>query len=381
MRGIVTFTRWLLCMERRSIVLLAIVLFQTGIAFVQDKETIQFDHADSLVSRIVNNQETLDLIGNVKMSQGDAFIQCEAAQWFRKADLVLLTGSVLIFDGSRTLIADRVRYEGKTRTETATGHVFFLDGERLLICEHLIYQQKKKNASAYTHVILKDFENLFTLRCKHLFYDETSEYAVATGDPFIIKTDSTSQDTLMIDGEKIELWAEENRMVVTDSVELAKGQLKAECQSAEYWSDQHQLILNSKPMVELKDQRMRAEQIVLDLKDLQFHGAVLTGSPEIISVDSTLENKISGQSIRIEARQDTVLRILVTGQASSTYHILEEDRDPGINVVTGDAMTLYFEDNEIERVFVVSAPGQCEGTYKPMQMKGKRDAPVPEKYP
>jgi lipopolysaccharide export system protein LptA len=339
--------------------------------------------ADSLVIVTEGGQEVWEIWGNVHLVQGKASLRCDWARWRQRDDHILLVGNVKIDDGGRILSADRVDYDGKTRTERAAGNVSLTSGSRHLTCRRLDYFQERGTASAFEDVVLTDFLEKATLHGEEAFYDREADYARIVGIPRLVKVDSASGERMVVDGLKMEIWGDAQRILLTDSVRIEKGDLKATCRTAEYRAADSLLVLYEKPVVWYREQVMRGDTIGVRLDGIQFTGSTLWGHAQIISADSTLRDELKGRRILIEAyytEQDTIRKIFVEGQASSLYHVdIEEENERGVNAVTGDRIIITIRGDQFERVEVESSPGQCTGMYTPVQerareLKGKKDS-------
>lgn len=331
--------------------------------------------ADSLVIVTEGGQEVWEIWGNVHLVQGKASLRCDRACWRQRDDHILLVGNVKIDDGGRTLSADRVDYDGKTRTERAEGNVSLTSGDRHLACRRLEYFQERGIASAFEDVVLTDFLERATLRGGEAFYDREADYARIVGIPQLVKVDSASGERMVVDGLKMEIWGDAQRVLLTDSVRIEKGDLKAACRTAEYRAADSLLVLYERPVVWYREQVMQGDSIDVRLDGVQFMGSTIRGRAQIVSVDNTLRDELKGRRIIIEAyytEQDTIRKVFVEGQASSLYHVdLEEENERGMNTVTGDRIIITIRGDQFERVQVESSPGQCTGVYTPNQERAK----------
>lgn len=321
--------------------------------------------ADSLIGLVVNDRDVRELRGDVQIIQGEAFIFCDRAKWWEDDDKILLAGDVRIFDGEHTLEADRVDYDGKAKTETATGHASLVSGNRRIEADRLVYSQESGIMTAHRHVVFTDFLERATLRGHEAVYERESDYGRMTGKSRLVRTDSTSGEEMIVDGHIMEVWSEENRVVVTDSVQMNKGDLSASCRKAEYLSDENRLLLEEMPLVLHRNQEMRGTRIDVLLEGIEFKGGVIHGDAEIVSVDTSYKDILTGQTITIEAEKDTIRKVIVEGQATSVYHVQDEERgEEGVNTVSGDRIVIGFQGTKLARVLVESDPGQCTGVYE-----------------
>lgn len=332
------------------------------------RDRLKLVHADSLVSIMLEQKRVLQLRGDVELVQGEAYIVCDMANWWEKEDRTVAYGNVSIYDGKRTLYADQVHYDGDTRTETAIGHVTLKSGHRQLKAIKIIYAQETEIARAFNNVILTDFIEEVTLLGEKALYDRKADYGSIEGKPYLSKIDTVSNEEMTVSGMMIEAWGEAQRILVSDSVLLEKGKLRAICSQAEYLTDKQTLILRMNPVVWQQDQEMRGDQIDIWLDGTEFRGGVIQGNAKVVSMDSVYQNILEGKTIRIEAVKDTIEKVIVEGQASSIYHIFDEDgNEQGTNTTTGDKIILDFENDRLQEVIVESHPGLCTGLFTPVE--------------
>ena len=358
----------------KAICIISLILIQEnwgecGQQATRMQERMRLIHADSLVSISQNDSEVTELIGHVKLVQGEAFLHCTKARWWQKENKAILTGNVEIYDGKRTLWSDRVDYDGRTKIEKAMGNVRLENGEQRLTARELEYSQEEESAAAHGDVIITDLVEMVTIEGDRAFYDQLRDYGLVEGMPQMTRTDTASGEKMVVRGLKIEAWGDEQRIVVTDSVQIDKGNLRAVCLKADYMAQADSLILDETPIVWHRDHEMRGDHIDILLDGVDFHGGIIRGNAEIISKDSTTEDLLEGAEIFVEVHRDTIRKVVVEGQARSVYHVFEEDdrerREQGTNTVTGDRLILMFKDEQLDRVLVESDPAQSTGTYIP----------------
>jgi len=198
------------------------------------------------------------------------------------------------------------------------------------------------------------------------YYNRITDYSKIEIDPILIMVDSVSHDTLTIKGHQLEAWGGDERFIATDNVLIIKNNMKAICQKANYSADTELLKLEGFPIVWQNNQEMKGNTILIQLEGVNFSGGEILGKGEIITIDSTREDILRGQHIEIIASNDTVRQLIVSDQASSIYHVKDQESgEEGINSVSGDQILIFFIQGELERVKVTSQPGQSNGIYKP----------------
>ncbi len=363
------------CLNKIILIIVLLSGFGASMLFSQNTQKGQQEHlrlvdeADSLVIHTYGGRDVWEIWGHVHLEQGEAKLTCDRARWWQKDDKVLLNGNVMIYDGKRTLRADRVDYDGQTRTERAFGNVSLEKGDKKLNARRLIYNQELERVSAFEDVVITDLVERASIKGSRAIFERLLDYGLIEGRPQLTKVDTVSNEKLVVHGIKMEAWGEDNRVEVTDSVMIEKGDLKAICRRADFRSDENLLVLKESPTLWHRDHKMKGDRIDIRLEDLSFQGGVIQGKAEIISTDSEFEDIMRGEKITMDVRLDTIRKVIVQGQASSRYHFLEEgdqgQDDQGVNEVNGDRITLTFDGDRIERVKVESDPGQCLGTFTP----------------
>jgi len=336
-----------------------------------DSDRIRLVRADSLVSLSDDMQEMTELWGDVELMQGTAHLKCDAGRWWEDNNRIILTGHVSIHDGKRTLTARWVDYHGDTGVEKAVGDARLVEENREISADTLTYNQHEERVDAAGHVRISDIIEKADLEAGHVFYERLTGYSRAAENPVLMKVDTVSGDTLHIYGTVMEVWADEERATVTDSIRIRKGPMSARCQYAEYRADQEELLLAVRPVVFHQQHEMSGDTIRVYLEDVHLKGVLLQGQAHVVSSDSIYQDLLEGALITVNAVRDTIREVIVEHQARSFYHIRDEDETvQGANDVTGDRIVMSFGSGKLETVLVESDPGQCTGEYIPETAEG-----------
>lgn len=329
-------------------------------------ERLRLEYADSLVGMISQGRPANKLSGRVRMVQGTAFLACKEAIWYEKENRITLFQDVAVYDGKRTLHADRVDYDGDQKVEEAMGNAVLENDRRKISARVLTYRQNEERAFARGAVRAEDLIEKAILEGDRLMYDRRKDYCLVEQGPCLTKTDTSSRKTWTITGKTMQAWGKDQRALVSDSVVIHQEDLKGICRNAVYFSKPERILLTGTPVVWQKSRKMQGDSIVIRLYGIHFEGAVLFGHAQMASTDSTGENLLKGETITIEASNDTVRHITVEGRAESLLHVSnEKGLKQGVNSASGDRMDLFFEGEALKKATVVSRPGLSEGTYTP----------------
>jgi lipopolysaccharide export system protein LptA len=353
---------------RQILMLLSFLIFLfSNVRFPRAEERLRLIDADRMESATEGGIVIRRLVGNVRWVQGEAFMECDEAVWFETEGRVRLMQNVRIYDGKRTLRADEVIYDEKSRIEQALGHAIIGSGAKTIEADQIVYWRDTEQASAKGKVAVKDTVERLLIEADAAFYDRKNDYCRAEGNPHAVKVDTSSaKNDWHIRGLKMETWGKERRAVVTDSVSIEQKNMKASARLADYFSVQNLLILRHSPRVVQTNREITGDSMFIRLKDMRFEGGRVFGKAKIVSRDSTGQDELKGSQITIEARGDTLDRVIVEGQAQSFFHAQDENRrEQGVNATTGDRIEMTFKGGRLQVVDVTSSPGLCTGEYQP----------------
>lgn len=255
----------------------------------QEIKIVQLINADSLVGRVLNNENIRILNGNVQFLHEDIRIYCDRAIQFIQSNRVELEGNIQIIqgntllktpkgsylgnkkvavgsngitlnDGKITLVADSGEYFFSKKEAMFKGNVKLFDDTTTLTADKLIYFTEKELANAYENVTItqnlnhifadslyfyrKDnftlaFGNVITYNendnlkifSDYLENDQQKKHSLVSGQPILIQIDTTSEgkvDTLIIHAKKMEAYRDtEDIYYAFDSVKVWRNEFRA----------------------------------------------------------------------------------------------------------------------------------------------------------
>ena len=326
---------------------------------------LRLERADRAEIIGTGKNEVYHAQGGVVFVQGPSTLRCEKARFHVANEVVHLERDVFIEDTDRSLEAAFVEYHGKTREEWARGGVRLQSGRHTLNADQVHYRQEPGQANAQGHVVLRDLIERAELKGREAFYDRPKGYGRVTGSPFLTRVDTTGQDTLRVWGLTMEAWSDSQKVVITDSVRIAQGALKAHCRRATYWGQTGRLLLEFSPIVWQEAQEMQADTIDMAIAKGKLQSGLLKGHAQVTSTDTSDQGSMTGRTIHFGAEQDSLRKVWITGQATNVYHVPEAEETPGVNTFTGDRILLVFKGKRLQRVQVLSDPGLSTGKFTP----------------
>lgn len=341
-------------------------------------------HADILQGKKIGQESVRQFSGNVEFKQGEAILSCEQAIQYELAGKFILSGNVAFVDTAQSLFGDKITYYESTNISYVEGNVRLVDSSKTLTSDRLRYFDKEEKAIADGNVILRDDKEKVSLFGDHADYDQKIGFARVTGNAVMTKTDSTDADSLIIYGGLFEMFDDGDRIVVTDSVRLIRGEIKASCDSLEYLNKVSQLKLANNPSITQNNQHLTGSSVSLLMNDAAVEAIHIVGNAIVAStVDSTVKTGVpydllTGQEMMVYVTNEKIDSVRIDDRATSYYHVIEEGKEKGLNKALGDALFITFDQDTLKRVRVLSSPGASVGEFHPPTHKAAIEAELRE---
>ena len=173
--------------------------------------------------------------------------------------------------------------------------------------------------------------------------------------------------------------------VAYNNVSLSRDQTFLSCDTLYYWDAIDSLRGFGKINIYEKDKlsNVTAGSIVATFYDSLSRKINLYNSVEILNVSKakasqnsqvqSFENEIMGENIGINIVDNLIKNLTIEGMAITNYHVIRDSILIGINKVSGDAIEINFKNNNMNKMFVT---GGAIGKFVPEQENSKVDSVV-----
>ncbi len=360
-------------LARYYIIILSILFLCPLLAYTQNEsdEKLNIINADTTRYSKTPEGSLIELIGNVHLQQGQAEMFCGRAEHWRDAHKTLIFDNVRIYDENKILFADQVFYFDIPQLFVATGNVLLEDSIRQVNAEQISYFKKEDRVEAKKNVVMKDSINYINILGQFAEFDNVKDYVLVTGDPVLIRKDSTGKEELRITSLKMELFEGGDKAIVTDSVHITQSKANARCGLAEFYRKKNEILLKQKPVTWQGGDRLTGELIHLFIeknklvKAIVNDLAVVTSRVDTTDVEDQRVNILTGQQITMYFENEELYRVEVENKATSYYYIYEDDEEKGMNKIIGDKISVFIKNKKIDQIIVESNPQLSSGTYYP----------------
>ncbi|MBN1155756.1 hypothetical protein JXB12_12630 [candidate division KSB1 bacterium] len=349
-----------------------ILLLLTAMAVNAAEEKLEIT-ADIMRGEMTSNGPARILEGNVHLKQGETSLYCQHAIWYVDQHYTILEQNVKYDDGLKVLTADKVIYDDANKVLNAIGHVVLIDSVRTIRSDRAVYYDVTDKITASSNVTLFDRENNVTLTGEYADFIQERGYATITGDPVLVKRDSTGNEEIRVKGIKMELIDDSDLALVTDSVKIIHRDGTAYCDTAKFDRSQNILRLIGQPRVLQKYDRSTGDEIQLFFHKNDLDSVIIIGNAVVTSPVDTLDvagrlNRLLGERITLKIENNQLKTVQVNGRATSYYYIFEKDEYRGMNKIIGDRIVMDLKDRKIDTIIIESDPESSTGIYYPPEV-------------
>ncbi|MFH0777564.1 MAG: putative LPS assembly protein LptD [Candidatus Eisenbacteria bacterium] len=357
----------------------------------EEREPIPFDiSGDNLKGKAGTDADYIEIV-NPRIVHGSTTMTGVTGIYFRSLRMVTLGGGVKIVDGETVMTSRRATYSFETEVATleenvvirnkgailesdaaelrkkenmavVTGRVSLVDSTRRIDADRVVYHRDTEIAEAFGHVVGFDSENDATVTAGEAQYSRKSKIGVFTSDPRLVSRDKKNRETVVV-SEQMEFHAEKSVYAARGSVHIAREDMQAECQLAEFFKDEERAVLRGTPRVWDEDGEMLGDSLELISDGDQIRDVNVYGNAEVryraAETEEPETSLVRGDSIRVVMEDEEVREVFVFGHAKSEYSSMAEGK-PTRNFAAGDTIHLEVQNKKPSKATFL---GGASGTY------------------
>ncbi len=303
--------------------------------------------------------------------------------------------------------SDTLKYKIPTRTSYFLGPSIILSKTDYIYCENGWYDTNKEKAAFSKNALLITSQQ--KLRGDSLVYDRALKYGRAFRNVSLVDTSQKSiiygdyveyrelksealvtkraiyarileDDTVFIAADTLyhrDIDSVNNFLNAFHHVKIYKKDLQAMCDSASMSTHDSLLQLFNTPVLWSTNSQATAKIIKVDIGKNKLKGFHLEGKAFLIQqVDSLNKDKfqqLSGKTIDGIISEDTIRRVIVTGNAEILYYPKNKAKLMGLNKTTCTEIYMWFKKGEIDKV---TMKPRTEGNIDPLRTVDLENAKI-----
>ncbi|MFQ5705866.1 MAG: hypothetical protein ACE5HO_00330 [bacterium] len=354
---------------RISLPLLMLLLLDIPLGHTQEGR-LRY-RADVFKRERVGRQVLQIFEGHVRFEQNQTKISCDKAVQYVGLGKTILSGTVEINDKNRTLFADTVYFYDRVKMEVAVGKVRVVADADTTTGNRMTYYEAQDSLVSEGDVEVISPKEQTRLTGGYLSYNRASGAGMVLKNPVLIQYDSLNTEMMRIVSDTLETFEGGSHVRAIHNVDIKQAGIEATCGKADYFKPHGLVVLRDHPRAWQRNQQISGDTLEIYLKESKLQRARALGHAITTSDADTLNkgrwvNKLTGQRIDLYFVDEKLEKVIVADQATSVYHIIEDDQYKGANEVSGDQITLFLSaKGAVSRIHVESSPGSSNGKYKP----------------
>jgi lipopolysaccharide export system protein LptA len=231
--------------------------------------------------------------------------------------------------------------------------VYSNDGLKVLIGDTILYNRESGIGEVFGNMFLEDKEKKAILQGNYGYYNEKTEYGLATDSAFAI--DYSQQESMYVHGDTLVMETDSTNRDIKAFYEVRfyRSDIQGVCDSLHYSSRDSMIYMIGDPVLWNDNHQILGDQIHLFLNDSTLEKALIKDYALAVQ-DRLIEqqyNQLSGRDMTAYFRDNDLYHVLVEGNAESLYYLVEKDSTViGLNKTESAYLSMDIEKKQIKRL-------------------------------
>ncbi|MDL2215138.1 hypothetical protein LJC00_03015 [Dysgonomonas sp. OttesenSCG-928-M03] len=268
---------------------------------------------------------------------------------------------VATFYGFTTIVSDSANiYSTRGWYNTVTEESLLLDqsrivnkeGYRSLIGDSIFYNKQERYGEVFGNMFLEDTIKKMILKGDYGFYNDSTDYAMATKRAMAIEY--SQGDSLFIHADTLKLITDSLSKIIKGyyGVRFFRTDVQGVCDSLQFNSADSILHLYRNPVLWNENQQILGDTITVYFNDSTVEMAhVRPNAFAIQDKDSVHFNQLKGKDLKAYFEEKEVRHIYIEGNAESIFYPEEKDKSMiGMNQTESSYLSMNFRNKKVERI-------------------------------
>ncbi len=358
-------------MKLSRIVLLAFLVLLCVAAYAAPKkpadDKFRLIHADKLFLSKVQDEQILDLDGNVHFFYGTTEFKSDRALIFDVKKIARLSGKVVVSNDSLSLSADTLAYYRIPELLNCGGRVVATyknkSGDyRWMTGDYANYDRKQDQLTVWSKVVAYDKGENATVHCGYAHWDRKAGYAFMIEEP---RLQAGTTDSLFVSADKMEFFDSERKLIATFNVKVDSRDYNAESDFLIYFLKDDKAVFTGQPGFVSEYANATAREFHLYMKERKLQRAELIDSCRVLFSEekgTDKKNTVNADLISMRFDKDELREFNAEGKVDYYYRQdPTEKKDFFINSATGTYLRAWF--NEESKLQNMQMETDIKGRY------------------
>ncbi len=348
-----------------------------NVRFIEATTTVDCDTAVQFLQ-----SRKIRLVGNIVIVRDTVTIRGEEGFYFPDERKSVLETNVSLTDRQVVLNSQKGLYLSDAKTAYFSDKVSLKDTANLIFSDSLVYYRNEMRAIVLGNVVVTNSTDNIVITGGYGEHFTNEKRSFITENPVLTKIDTASSgeiDTLIIRAKRMDAFRSEldtlPRIDITDSVRIRRGALRSRSNKARYLLRKKMILLYENPIVWYENNQLTGDSIVVELREegrrnridkMFIYRRAFLASKDSLDKSGRKFNQISGDDMVITFNEKSQIeRADVFKQSRSLYYTFDDGKPKGANLTSGDEITVYFLNNQIQSI---TFRGAIEGAQYPEKL-------------
>jgi lipopolysaccharide export system protein LptA len=334
----------------------------------QQGEKFKLIHSDKLFLSNVNEENVMELFGNVHFFYGKTEFKSNRAMIFDTQKIARLIGNVHVSNDTINIFSDSIAYYRIPEKLNMGGHVNITEKKtdgtfNRFTSDFGTYDKINDVVTSTGRVTGFSLTEKAKASCNYAFWDRKAGYGYLLENP---KLRAEGKDTLNISSEKMEFFDADHKVICTFNVLAESKDYKATSDFLMYFMKEDKAVFVGEPRFTSDFANATATEFYLYMKDRKLHKAELKDSCLVYFASERglpKVNWVKASFISMNMGEDVLKDF--TAEDNVTYYYLQDQTDKQdyfANDASGSFLTATFkEDGKLNRMRMTKS---IKGVYR-----------------
>lgn len=291
---------------------------------------------------------------SVKLVNDRFILHSDTLKYNTTNKIATILGPSTILSDSGTIYSTRGWYN--TQTEESMlfdrSRIINKQGNRILTGDSIAYNKQEGYGEVFGNMFLQDTLKKIILRGHYGYYNEITQYALATDSAWCIEY--SQKDSLFLHADTLKMITDSihYQMKAYHGVRFYRIDVQGVCDSMQYNTKDSVLYLYREPVLWNDEQQLYGDTIAIFMNDSTIDWVHMQQYAFAIQQhDSIHFNQMKGRDLKAYFKEGDLRYILVEGNAESIFYPEEKDGSmTGMNQTESSFLSINLKDKKIEKL-------------------------------
>ena len=284
---------------------------------------------------------------SVRLTNPQFILYSDTLEYSTETKIATILGPSIIESDSGVVHSSRGWFNTQENTSLLLDRSQVVSGDKVLTGDSLVYDRNLGLGKAFGNMSIIDTVQKVILTGHYGYYEEKTEYALATDSACAIEY--SQGDSLYLHGELLEnITADSTSRYIRaiNGVRFYRTDIQGICDSMHFSTKDSVLRMYGNPVLWSEGQQLTGDSILIYMADSTIDHVHVPSSAFVIQeVDTGYYNQLGGNDLKAYFRGENIEHIDIDGNAESIYYLQEKDSTMiGRNYSQSSYLSIWFDE-------------------------------------